>query len=111
MDAEDGPLRVGEQWKAAFGEPAGEGLDERLEGLSQDPLVLLLPRLEPRTVVVAGEIREELDRIRAEAIEACHDASDTTAASCLRSRCDHAAARVPMTPVVPALGRAVLTGA
>ena len=45
----------------------GEGRDERLQRLLEQPLVLRLARLEPRPVVVLGELREEVDGFGREA--------------------------------------------
>ena len=69
VDPEGRPGRVGRERQAARREPVGERCAKRLEGNLQQPLVLGLAGREPGAVVVRCEVREEGDRLRAEALE------------------------------------------
>ncbi len=63
VDPEDRVLRIGAQRDAARLEPLGQGRDELLQRHLQQPLVVGLARLEPRPLVVLGELGEEVDGV------------------------------------------------
>ena len=73
VDPERRSLRIGDQRDAARLEPLGERDHQQLHRLLDQALVVGLARLEPRPVVVGGEIRHELDAVGGEPGEGRRD--------------------------------------
>jgi hypothetical protein len=69
VDPEDRPLRIRLERDPALVECICQRADERFHRLLEESLVFRLAWLEPRAVVVLGELSEEVDRFGAEARE------------------------------------------
>src|SRR5689334_8191102 len=69
VDPKDRPLGIRLQRQPELVESVSEARDELLHGLLEEPLVFRLAGLEPRAVVVLGELRQEVDGLRSEACE------------------------------------------
>ena len=85
VDAERGPCRIGPQGHAARLETLSECQAQQLERLLEQTLVVGLVRLEPRSVVVEGEVHEELDGFAREAGKCrCHGNRSPVGSACGR---------------------------
>ena len=100
IDPEDRTFRVGLHGQLSGSKRLGEARDECLHRLLQERLVLGLAGLEPAAVVVLGELRQEVDRIWAEAGKAADvDGHDSGPPSDLRGHRTRLRSSGPHRPV------------